>query len=173
MRNFIKVADPNPGIKVPLLLGWTGMRGVISIAAALSIPVTMDNGQAFPHRDLILFITFVVILVTLILQGLTLPSLIKKLKLSENNGTYLSEKEAEDLLRKGMLHTAFTYLKSNHEVRKEENEYFRKLMNRLEQQDREDSVHKLSDEAKEIYVETMEEQRKWLREENRRNPSLN
>lgn len=173
MRNFIKVADPNPGIKVPLLLGWTGMRGVVSLAAALSIPVTMDNGQAFPHRDLILFITFVVILVTLIFQGLTLPSLINKLKLSENNGTYLSEEESEDLLRKGMLHVAFTYLTSNHEVRKEENEYFRKLMDRLEQHDREDSVHKLSDEAKEIYFETMAEQRKWLREENRRNPNLN
>lgn len=173
MRNFIKVADPNPGIKAPLLLGWTGMRGVVSLAAALSIPVTMDNGQAFPHRDLILFITFVVILITLILQGLTLPSLIKKLELSENNGAHLSEEEAEDLLRKGMRHAAFTYLKSNHEVRKEENEYFRKLMDRLEQEDREDSVHKLSDEAKEIYFETLEKQRKWLREENSRNPGLN
>ncbi|RYD87394.1 MAG: Na+/H+ antiporter, partial [Sphingobacteriales bacterium] len=50
---------------MPLLLGWTGMRGVVSLAAALAIPVTL-NGAAFPHRNLILFITFVVILLTLL-----------------------------------------------------------------------------------------------------------
>lgn len=56
---------------MPLLLGWTGMRGVVSLAAALAIPVTLDNGEAFPHRNLILFITFIVILLTLLVQGLT------------------------------------------------------------------------------------------------------
>lgn len=172
MRNFIKVADPNPGIKAPLLLGWTGMRGVVSLAAALSIPVTMDNGEAFPHRDLVLFITFVVILVTLILQGLTLPWLIKKLKLSPEKINHLPEEEAENLLRKGMRHTAFTYLNNNHQDKKEENEYFQKLMDRLEQEDKEDSVHKLSEDTKEIYFKTLEEQRKWLREENKRNQKI-
>ena len=172
MRNFINVADANPGMKAPLLLGWTGMRGVVSLAAALSIPVTMDNGQSFPHRDLILFITFVVILVTLILQGLTLPALIKKLKFSTHNNNHLSEEETENLLRRGMRHAAFTHLDTHHTHRKEENEYFRKLMDRLEQEDKDDSVHKLSDEAKEIYFETLEEQRKWLREENRNNPKI-
>jgi CPA1 family monovalent cation:H+ antiporter len=47
---------------IPMLLGWTGMRGVVSLAAALAIPVTLNNGQIFPHRNLILFITFIVIL---------------------------------------------------------------------------------------------------------------
>ncbi|WP_312921888.1 Na+/H+ antiporter [Empedobacter brevis] len=172
MRNFINVADANPGMKAPLLLGWTGMRGVVSLAAALSIPVTMDNGHAFPHRDLILFITFVVILVTLIVQGLTLPALIKKLKFSTHSNNHLSEEETENLLRRGMRHAAFTHLDTHHTHRKEENEYFRKLMDRLEQEDKDDSVHKLSDEAKEIYFETLEEQRKWLREENRNNPKI-
>ncbi|GEM50562.1 Na+/H+ antiporter [Empedobacter brevis] len=172
MRNFINVADANPGMKAPLLLGWTGMRGVVSLAAALSIPVTMDNGQAFPHRDLILFITFVVILVTLIVQGLTLPALIKKLKFSTHSNNHLSEEETENLLRRGIRHAAFTHLDTHHTHRKEENEYFRKLMDRLEQEDKDDSVHKLSDEAKEIYFETLEEQRKWLREENRNNPKI-
>ncbi|RBQ56532.1 Na+/H+ antiporter, partial [Burkholderia contaminans] len=70
-RNFIKVADTrNPGLKVPFVLGWSGMRGVVSLAAALSIPVYLPGGAAFPHRDLILFVTFVVILLTLLLQGL-------------------------------------------------------------------------------------------------------
>ncbi|MFT3904363.1 MAG: Na+/H+ antiporter [Niabella sp.] len=171
MRNFINVAEPAPGIKAPLLLGWTGMRGVVSLAAALSIPVQMDNGQAFPHRDLILFITFVVILVTLILQGLTLPALISKLKLTGNND-YLSEEETEHLLRKGMQHTALTYLKENHQDKKEENIYFRRFMDRLEQEDKENPVYKLSGEGKDIYFKTLEEQRKWLREENRNNPEI-
>jgi monovalent cation/hydrogen antiporter len=66
------------------LIGWAGMRGVVSLASALAIPVTLDNGNEFPERDLVLFISFVVILVTLVLQGLTLPWVIKKLKLTED-----------------------------------------------------------------------------------------
>lgn len=65
----------------PMLLGWTGMRGVVSLAAALAIPLTLPNGEAFPQRNLILFITFVAILLTLVIQGLTLPYLIKKTQL--------------------------------------------------------------------------------------------
>lgn len=65
----------------PLLMGWTGMRGVVSLAAALAIPLTLPNGEAFPHRNLILFITFIAILLTLVVQGLTLPTLIARTKL--------------------------------------------------------------------------------------------
>ncbi len=57
------------------------MRGVLGLAAALSIPGTLADGRAFPGRDLILFLTFSVILVTLVLQGLTLPLLIRFLGL--------------------------------------------------------------------------------------------
>ena len=52
---------------MPLMLGWTGMRGVVSLAAALAIPITLENGLPFPNRNLILFITFVVILLTLLI----------------------------------------------------------------------------------------------------------
>jgi len=148
------------------------MRGVVSLAAALSIPVQMDDGQAFPHRDLILFITFVVILVTLILQGLTLPVLIRKLHFSGDNSGYLSEEEAKTLLRKGMRRAAFSYLNENYRDKAAENAYFQRLMDRWEEEDKEDSVQKISDEAREIYFEALEEQRKWLREENKRNPKL-
>lgn len=172
MRNFINVADRDPGMKAPMLMGWTGMRGVVSLAAALSIPVIMENGQPFPHRDLILFITFVVILVTLIVQGLTLPALIKKLKLSESESDYMSEEESEHFLRRGMRHAALTYLNENYKERRSENEYFNKLMDRWEREDKEDSTRKLSDETKQIYFETLEEQRIWLREENRRNSHI-
>lgn len=58
------------------VIAWSGMRGVVSLAAALALP-EMINGKPFPNRDLILFITFAVIFATLVLQGLTLPKLIK------------------------------------------------------------------------------------------------
>ena len=80
MSHFIKVADPNPGWRAPLVLGWAGMRGVVSLAAALSIPLLVSEGHPFPYRNLILFITFIVILVTLVFQGLTLPWVIRKVK---------------------------------------------------------------------------------------------
>jgi monovalent cation/hydrogen antiporter len=77
ISRYITTADNRPGWKGPLIFGWAGMRGVVSLAAALSIPVYMAHGHTFPHRNLILFITFMVILVTLVVQGLTLPLVIK------------------------------------------------------------------------------------------------
>jgi len=72
-----------------LVMGWSGMRGGISLAAALAVPMSTNAGDPFPRRDLILFITFAVILATLLLQGLTLPPLIRALRLKddENAGT--------------------------------------------------------------------------------------
>jgi CPA1 family monovalent cation:H+ antiporter len=86
------VADRNPGTKGPLILGWAGMRGVVSLAAALSIPAELSAGVPFPHRNLILFITFIVIITTLLLQGLTLPYLIKKVDLPDYHD-YLPEEK--------------------------------------------------------------------------------
>lgn len=78
ISRFITVADPNPGWKMPLIAGWAGMRGVVSLAAALSIPIFISADQPFPYRNLILFITFIVILVTLVFQGLTLPGWLER-----------------------------------------------------------------------------------------------
>jgi len=77
----IRRREPNPGWKQIFLIGWSGMRGVVSLASALAIPMTLSSGDAFPHRNMILFITFCVILSTLVLQGLTLPLLIRWLKI--------------------------------------------------------------------------------------------
>jgi CPA1 family monovalent cation:H+ antiporter len=77
--------DPSPGWKSPLIVSWAGMRGVVSLATALSIPFLMDDKiTAFPLRNLILFITFTVIFVTLVFQGLTLPYIVKLIKIDEN-----------------------------------------------------------------------------------------
>jgi CPA1 family monovalent cation:H+ antiporter len=63
-------------------VGWAGIRGAISLVAAFAIPLSLPSGQAFPMRDLIIFITFCVILVTLVLQGMSLPFLIRWLDLA-------------------------------------------------------------------------------------------
>jgi CPA1 family monovalent cation:H+ antiporter len=73
------------------LLSWAGMRGAVSLAAALSIPLVTDAGAPFPHRDLIIFLTFTVILGTLVVQGLTLPALIRVLGIEPD-----TSEEAED-----------------------------------------------------------------------------
>jgi Na+/H+ antiporter len=65
-----------------LAVGWSGMRGAVSLAAALAIPLELDNGQPFTDRDLVIYLTVAVIAATLVLQGLTLPALISRLGLS-------------------------------------------------------------------------------------------
>ena len=109
MSRFITVADARPGWKGPLILGWAGMRGVVSLAAALSIPLLMDDGRPFPYRNLILFITFVVILVTLVFQGLTLPWLIRTVKMEDRN-TPIPEQQQEHIIQKKIAHFSLQFL---------------------------------------------------------------
>lgn len=75
--------DPTPPWTVLAVLGWTGMRGIVSLAAVLAIPVELTPGVEFPNRDLLIFITYTVILVTLLLPTLTLPRLKKLLGLED------------------------------------------------------------------------------------------
>jgi Na+/H+ antiporter len=76
--------DPTPPIRQVTVIAWTGMRGVISLAAALALPLTTNTGAPFPERDLIVFLTFCVILATLVVQGLSLPALIRALGLEDD-----------------------------------------------------------------------------------------
>jgi monovalent cation/hydrogen antiporter len=71
-----------PPANETFIIGWTGMRGVLALAAALSLPQTLDSGDAFPQRDVLIFLTFCVILATLVAQGLSLPFLIRKVGLN-------------------------------------------------------------------------------------------
>jgi Na+/H+ antiporter len=66
-----------------LVLAWSGMRGAVSLAVALALPLTTDAGSAFPKRDLIIFLTFAVIFFTLVVQGLSLPVLIRRLGVTD------------------------------------------------------------------------------------------
>lgn len=68
-----------------VIFGWAGMRGVVSMAAALALPLTLANGAQFPHRNLIIYLSFCVIISTLVLLGLTLPWVIRKLKMEPHS----------------------------------------------------------------------------------------
>ena len=95
--------DQRPGVRQIFIVGWTGMRGVIALAAAMSLPKTVADGSPFPHRDLIVFLTFTAILVTLVFQGLTLPLLIRWLGLAETAGPKCEELEARRLVIEATL----------------------------------------------------------------------
>ena len=75
--------DPMPSWGVVTALSWTGMRGIVSLAAALSIPLTLPSGEEFPFRNLLIFLTYVVILVTLLIPAITLPSLMRWLGIED------------------------------------------------------------------------------------------
>jgi CPA1 family monovalent cation:H+ antiporter len=86
--------DPMPPWSAVFLLSWTGMRGIVSLAAALALPLTTTAGAPFPSRDEIIVITFQVILATLVVQGLTLSPLIRRLRLGNDMTLELEEAHA-------------------------------------------------------------------------------
>ena len=82
----LRERDPSPPWTAPAFIGWTGMRGAVTIAAALLVPLQTDAGAPFPGRDQILFFAFAVVFVTLVAQGLSLPLAIRVLRLEEDDG---------------------------------------------------------------------------------------
>lgn len=172
MSHFIKVADPNPGWRLPVIFGWAGMRGVVSLASALAIPLYIQEGQAFPNRNLILFITFIVILVTLVFQGLTLPWLIKKLKIKDNA---TPEKEQEVSIQHKMAQNSLAYLEDKYGKNCLQNEHISNLYERLTIElsflsqaieTRETSHGFTIKKNQTIYLELLEQQRILLNEIN-------
>lgn len=109
-RNSGVVIDMRQRWRETFIISWAGMRGVVSLATALAIPLTLDNGTAFPQRDVILFITFVVILVTLVFQGITLPFFVRKLKVQEPINKF---KEDENSLRLEMIGSILNFIETN------------------------------------------------------------
>jgi Na+/H+ antiporter len=89
----LRERDPSPPPRAVTVIAWTGMRGVISLAAALALPLSTESGAPFPGRDLILFLTFCVILATLVMQGLSLPVLIRALGLEDDGSREREEME--------------------------------------------------------------------------------
>jgi len=92
----VRRSDPSPPWQWPFTLAFTGIRGIVSLAAALAIPYTTDSGDPFPHRDLLLFLTFSVILVTLVGQGSLLPAVIRRLGLANVGRQERDDAKAEE-----------------------------------------------------------------------------
>ncbi len=105
-----------PRLSYFFIIGWTGMRGVVSLAAALALPAMLDDGRPFPHRGLVVSLTFSAIFVTLVLQGLTLPPIIHALGLAGAEGPNCEEDEA----RRIIIETALEHLKESKEKDDEE-----------------------------------------------------
>jgi CPA1 family monovalent cation:H+ antiporter len=89
--------DPAPPARAVLILGWGGMRGAVSLAAALALPLATDAGDPFPGRGLVIFLTFSVILATLLGQGLTLPALIRRLGVVDDGSLEHEEVHAREV----------------------------------------------------------------------------
>ena len=79
-----RARNPAPPEAELFIMSWCGMRGIVSLAAALALPLALDNGAPFPQRELIIFLTFVVITVTLVVQGLSLAPLIRRLRVGSD-----------------------------------------------------------------------------------------
>jgi CPA1 family monovalent cation:H+ antiporter len=157
---------------MPLFLGWTGMRGVVSLAAALSIPVMLDNGQQFPQRNLILFITFVAILLTLVIQGLTLPYLIKRSRLFED----LEKEESQDQMRlqmkQGLKQHVYQFLKNKYDNEMNGHAGMEKLLHIWEERAKANNDSLMNAQTKVIFIELLESQRQYLQELNK-DPEIN
>lgn len=155
---------------MPILLGWTGMRGVVSLAAALAIPVSV-SGIPFPHRNLILFITFVAILLTLVMQGLTLPYFIRKSKLFDQVGEE-SESESIQKVKHGLKQHVYNFLKDKRENELIGHAGMEKLLQHWEEKVKATDDNWMSEKTKSIFAEMLESQRKYLTELNK-DPAVN
>jgi len=99
----LRAAEAAPQRGEVFIMSWCGMRGIVSLAAALALPLNVESGEPFPNRDLLIFLTFVVISVTLVLQGLTLTSLIRWLKLGTDPSAHEEHMRARVALGKAAV----------------------------------------------------------------------
>jgi Na+/H+ antiporter len=131
LANLIRTRILHQNEKLPswrglLVVGWTGMRGVIALAAAIALPETLANGTPFPQRDLIVFLAYSVIFVTLVLQGLTLPFVVRALGVG--GGPKDENEDEEKSARREMLDAALAHLE---ESRKDDESEFQEIYDDL------------------------------------------
>ena len=107
----LRERDPAPSWRATFVVGFTGVRGAVSLAAALALPFTLPGGEAFPYRDMILFVAFGVIFVTLVGLGLGLPTVVRWLGVAKDGRSeHIAEHEAEIAARREALDAALKSL---------------------------------------------------------------
>jgi monovalent cation/hydrogen antiporter len=121
----LRERDPYPGWRTVVLIGWTGMRGAVSLAAALALPEVTVAGAAFPERAFVIYLTFGVILATLVVQGLSLPLLIRGLGLHDDGASERQETQARLTAAQAAL-ARLDELASQNEVSRESAQHLRK-----------------------------------------------
>ncbi len=168
ISRYITTADNRPGWKGPVIIGWAGMRGVVSLAAALSLPLYLDNGIAFPQRNLILFITFTVILVTLVVQGLTLPLVVRWVGM-EDPDHYLSEAEQDQAIKQMLAERSVSFMDSYPGNIFTTHETLQYLMAKYKSEQIPATVQETDHtHFREAYLQLLDRQRSWLMELNRK-----
>ena len=169
ISRYITTADSNPGWSGPLIIGWAGMRGVVSLAAALSIPVYLSDGSAFPQRNLILFITFMVILLTLVVQGLSLPLVIRWINMKDPDELLPAEEQHLLIRRKLAEHSAKFLDEQHHEILKN-NKAVQQLRAKLEtdQSPPDQAAGAEEEDYSRIYLRLLTKQRSFLHELNKK-----
>ncbi len=124
----IRETESYPHWKPVFIVAWSGMRGVVSLAAALSIPLMINESDAFPFRNEILFITFIVILITLVVQGLSLPYLIRKLNIIVKDNS--EEKDIE--IQMHLVTAILAYIDEHYKTEVRKDKAFKMLRERYE-----------------------------------------
>jgi monovalent cation/hydrogen antiporter len=142
----IRKKEARPEVSNVAIVAWSGMRGVVSLAAALGLPLTMGSDAiAFPNRDLIIFLTFAVIFSTLVMQGMTLPLLIKKLGVKPDEDI----KSVEDHARVRIATSLIEHIEENYSLGLND-EVLGKLKSkyeiRIQRLNKESGLNKLSEE---------------------------
>jgi len=132
----------------------------------LAIPVTLQNGEAFPHRNLILFITFVVILLTLVVQGLTLPYLIQRTQLF---GLYPQEpeEEARQKLLEGLYKHTYRFLRNKYDNELNDHVGLQRMLKHVEEKMEASDDSWMNEKTKAVFIEMLESQREYLSEINK------
>ncbi len=171
-RSVVPRAAGRRTFLLPLILGWSGMRGVVSLAAALAIPITLDDGSEFPQRNLILFITFIAILLTLVLQGLTLPWIIKRSRIFENFMREEEDEEARLKMKHDLKQHVHKFLKNKYENELKDHAGMASFIKLWEARTEVTNESWMNEKTKAIFAELLESQRKYLTELNK-DPDIN
>lgn len=158
--------DPPPSWRTPFVIGFTGVRGVVSLAAAIAIPLTVASGEPFPHRTLIIFVTFGVILFTLVAQGLTLPMVVRWLGLSHHvRKERIAERDAERAARLEIIAASkerMERLASEHKITPEQTELLRSRHERRQEFLPNEDAEKLTEMCSDVLTDLIGEEREHL-----------
>lgn len=160
----IRATEPKIDPRMVTIVAWSGMRGIVSLAAALALPLTINGTEPFPNRHLIIFITFCVIFSTLVLQGLTLPHLITWLGIKSDG----KEHEEEHDARVRIAASVIEHIEENYSLLPDEvlNQVKTKYEIRIQRLRKDATSRKLDDEQinefHRIQQELLDKERKFI-----------